>query len=95
MDPNQLGSWWAIAREIGAGASFILGIVAYCLWFRLSSEQDYSRKRDKETLDVLNSISQLVSQGEREAETHADKVLAAVASCQTTILSHIDSLRKS
>lgn len=89
---GELSGWWTIAQNIGAGATFVLGVVVYCLWARLSGEWDYSRKRDKETLDVLNGINQLISSGEREAETHADKLLAAIQLCQTTIIANLDKI---
>ncbi len=50
---DDLKSWFEIAKYIGAGGAFVLGIVAFLLWKAYQKELDYSKTRDRETLNVL------------------------------------------
>ncbi len=57
MDIQQ---WLQLTSQLGAGVTFVLGIVVYKLWQRLSEETDYCRQRDKEVTGVLNHLTSVL-----------------------------------
>lgn len=61
MDAKE---WFEVAKYIGAGATFVLGPACWILWKALREEMSYSRTRDRETLTVLASISDLIRTGQ-------------------------------
>ena len=69
-DVAQTSQWFEIAKYIGAGATFVLGPISYLLWGAYREEVAYSKLRDKETLNVLASLTKVIqddsAKGERE-----------------------------
>jgi hypothetical protein len=90
--------WWDTAQKVGAGATFVLGIVVFVLARAysdkdkaLASEVVYSKDRDKQTLTVMLELTALIrgiDQRDKETAGSTAVVIAAIADVKATILQH-------
>lgn len=85
---GTLNEWFEIAKYIGAGATFVLGIVCWNLWLAYKEELKYSKSRDRETLTVLSAI---VDADKTNLNAHNQselKILHAIQELKAIIIEH-------
>lgn len=88
--------WWDVAQKVGAGATFVMGVVLCFLWrayqakdAQLTSEVAYSKERDKQTLTVMLELTTLIKGMDVRDSKSSDRLDAGV----TAILSSISELK--
>lgn len=54
-----------MAKWLGAGATFVLGIVVWVLWPAYREEVQYQRQRDKEISAVLENLTKILAEDTR------------------------------
>lgn len=88
-----LVQWAEIAKLIGAGGAFVLGVGCWKLWIAYQVELTYSKTRDRETLTVLAAIVN----SDKEAMTvyaHGEqKILSAIVNSDRDVKAAISDLR--
>ena len=89
MDASATQAWWEIAKYIGAGATFVMGIVIWRLWPAYQAEIKYSKQRDRETLEIIGALTRVVSETEARASTSHQEVLIAIQRLSDTIHQHL------
>ena len=90
MNDSGFSNWWEVAKYIGAGATFVLGIVVWKLWPAYQSELQYSKQRDRETLDILSALTKVVQGNDLRATEAQREVLAAIERLSDTIHTHFN-----
>lgn len=85
---SDLQSWFEIAKYIGAGGAFVLGVVCWKLWGAYREEVTYSKTRDRETLTVLAAMASQSKDISNMKERREDRILQAIHDLKQTILSH-------
>jgi len=83
----DLQTWWEIAQVAGAGAAVVLAPMAWLLWKRVQTDTDYIREADKNTLNVLNQLTQVISSDD---QTRYAPLLVAIRDAVGQIKEHID-----
>lgn len=90
-DPN-FSWWWDTAQKVGAGATFVLGIVVAFLWKayldkdkQLGVEVAYSKERDKQTLTVMLELTSLIKGIDQQNKVDASVFAAGISSLLTAI----------
>lgn len=88
--------WWDIARYVGAGGAFVLGITSHLLWKAFREEVAYTKARDKETLNVLMTLTNVIKEGDSSGSRRSDSMTAglqelrhAIEKLDGTIQTHI------
>ncbi len=84
---TDLQSWFEVAKYIGAGGAFVLGLVAWKIWNAYQSELAYSKTRDRETLVVLNALGT----NDRDHATRDASILEAINELKELIQRHLKS----
>lgn len=87
---TDLQQWFEIAKYIGAGGAFVLGIGCWQLWMAYRAEIAYSKTRDKETLTVLSAMVNTDKEMLFEGTRREDRILNAIDSLKNIILQHQD-----
>lgn len=82
---DDLKTWWEIAQFAGAGATVVLGPVAYLLWKRVNKDTDYIRESDKENLKVLNELATVVDTVVKEDKVHHDLLVGEIKNAVSQI----------
>ena len=79
-----------LVTKAGAGLlTVVLCIATYTLWKKLESEQEYSRKRDEDTIKLLTVISSTLNNTSTAVETTRTSLLAEVTKLRELIMDHI------
>ncbi len=103
-DPN-FSWWWDTAQKVGAGATFVLGIVVAFVWKayldkdkQLGAEVLYGKERDKQTLTVMLELTALIKGIDQQNKVDASvfqsgiaSLLAAIADVKNTVIQHRES----
>jgi len=82
---EEVKSWWGIAQQLGLGATFILGVAVVVLWRKTVDDQNYIRKRDMESLEVLNKLTTMLD----KESAHSGQILEAVKEARDDIIQHM------
>lgn len=99
--------WWDVAQKVGAGATFVMGVVLCFLWrayqakdAQLSSEVAYSKERDKQTLTVIMELTTLIRGiDERDKKAASDgqmgtaEILKSIQELKSLVREHFISHR--
>lgn len=86
---EEAKTWWALASQLGVGATFVLGICTVFVWRALRDEQTYSRKRDIDTLETLNKITNLLD----KEQTSNVAIIDTVKAAEGRIIEHIKGMK--
>lgn len=88
MDLENLNKLWLLVEKLGPGATFILSVVCFYLWKALRAEQSYLRSRDKETLEVIGTLTDILGKQTQSDSTNADKILESLKTIAHQIEKH-------
>lgn len=83
---NDVQTWFEIAKYIGAGGAFVLGVGCWKIWVAYRDEVTYSRTRDRETLTVLAAIAEVNKSNDMTLTMREDRLLAAINELKSLIL---------
>ena len=72
---SDVTAWMEFSKYLGAGAAGILGIVAYKIWAAYQVEISYSKTRDRETLTILNSLTNVIDAKQKQDEREESLVI--------------------
>ncbi len=86
---DDLKSWFEIAKYVGAGGAFVLGVISWKLWAAYQEELKYSKTRDRETLTVLNSLTTTMSQTDKSQIDRDTTLQRAIDSLSELIREHL------
>lgn len=104
VNPDPTFSWWwDTAQKVGAGATFVLGVVVCFLWKayldkdkQLGAEVSYQKDRDKQNLTVMLELTNLVKTMDQRDTKSADEtkastgeVLKAIGELKNLIIQHM------
>ena len=87
---GNVSAWWDVAKYVGAGGAFVLGIVCWKIWQAYQEEVKYSKQRDRETLTVLAEMVKEDAALATKLDHNKDQVLSAVADLKSTVLRHME-----
>ena len=87
---GDLQSWWEIAKDVGAGATFVLGPLVYFLWTAWTKDRDYIREADKNTLKILSELTNLMQADGKDGERRHGEVLKAIQQSVESMKAHFD-----
>lgn len=99
----ELKEWFELAKALGPGASFILGVVVWAQWRKAISddkkaaeEEKYQRERDDKMREVLVGLTgmlrDLAKDGNTEKERmfeNLNKIEGAIDTLQRCITEHL------
>ena len=95
---ETVSQWWEIAQIAGAGAAVVLGPVAWMLWKRVTTDIDYARDCDRNTLKVLSDLTKVLENLNTDDESrhkslveHHAQILKEIENAVHKISTHIDS----
>lgn len=91
---DELQAWWEICKIAGAGASVVLGPVAWILWKAHEKDNEYIRESDKNTLTVLGNLARLLETDSKDGTTRHTELLGAIKQSVELIKAHIDATTK-
>ena len=81
--------WFEIAKYIGAGATFVLGIAVWKLWKAYQAEVSYSKSRDKETLHVLSALTSMLKDAQAQDTLKDERLMSTIKSLGTDYMTEI------
>lgn len=81
--------WLTLASTLGIGATFVLGVVVWAMWRERIEEKEYARKLDRETLDVLHSVTALLATNTSGLSAHTQVLTKAIDTVKETITDHL------
>lgn len=88
---EELHSWWDIAQAVGAGATFVLGPLAYFLWRAREEDLKYIREADKNTLRILSELTIVMQTDGKDGERRQVELLKAIQHSVESIKAHFDA----
>lgn len=83
--------WVEIAKEIGAGATVVLGPAVYFLWKAWSADRDYIRESDKNTLKILSELTTVMQTDGKDGERRHTELEKAIQNSTESIKAHINA----
>lgn len=86
-------AWWEIAKDIGAGATFVLGPLVYFLWNAWGKDRDYIREADKNTLKILSELTNMMQADGKDGERRQAELLKAIQHSVESIKAHFDAIK--
>ena len=91
---NEVQSWFEIAKYVGAGGAFVLGIGVWKVWTAFQIELSYSKARDRETLNVLAALTAVIKDESITDARHEDKILSAINELKAIVVAHFGKFDK-
>ena len=84
----DLVAWFEMAKSGGIVSTFVLGVGIVFIWLAYREEIEYSRRRDKETLELLATLTLNIKDGVKEGGYRDDKILTAIGELKQIVLEH-------
>lgn len=91
---DSISQWWEIAKYVGAGGAFVLGIVCWKLWSAYREEVTYSKQRDRETLTVLAEMIKEDAALTTKLDNHQTQLIQAITELRNTVIAHMQSSKE-
>lgn len=96
MPPTELSAleqWFELAKDIGAGATFVLGPMAWLFWKRMNADDTYIREMNKTSIDTLNTLTATINNMAIETDSKYEKVAECIRQLTDLIRSDMERRR--
>lgn len=86
-------TWWEIAQVAGAGAAVVLGPLCFVLWRKVESDSSYIRNSDKQNLEVLLKLSNVLDESIKDTSRLNTQILNELKNENQKILDAIKNIK--
>lgn len=97
---DELSGWWEIAKYVGAGGCFVLGIVCWKLWGKIEEDeekksklQDERRQDAIEAVQIISEFRNTLEAMDRSGGERHNQLITKLDQKNEILISRIESLK--
>ena len=93
----DLQSWWALAKELGPGATVVMGVVMWGLWRLFNSARtevteanNYIREANRQNIKTLMELTHTIQEQDTQGQNRHNELTTCINNTCQLILQRLD-----